>query len=124
MGVQMAADDFKPNWTVLKWVLITLSAIVLLPPLAFLMLFAALNDYAVEYYFLALCLIFLLAVTVRRFRREKTTRLRHAKSKADALRALEREELDAVRAWNKSDSTASIDHALETNTPPSIPDGR
>jgi positive regulator of sigma E activity len=108
MGTQMAADGFKPNWTVLKWVLITLSAIVLLPPLAFLALFAALNDYAVEYYFLACCLIFLLAVTVRRFRREKTTRLQHEKSKADALRTLEREELDAARAWSKSGSTDQI----------------
>ncbi|MBA8882051.1 hypothetical protein [Phyllobacterium myrsinacearum] len=121
----MATDDFKPDWTVLKWVLITLTAVVLIPLLAFAALFAALSDYARAYYFLALCFIVLLGISIRRYRLEKRTRFRHMKSKSDALQTLERDELDAARAWKKPDSGAAsptnISNGIEGNTPPSIP---
>ncbi|MBA8882039.1 hypothetical protein [Phyllobacterium myrsinacearum] len=121
----MATEDFKPDWTVLKWVLITLTAVVLIPLLAFASLFAALSDYARAYYFLALCFIVLLGVSIRRYRLEKRTRLRDMKSRAEALQNLEREELDAARAWKKPDSGAAsptnISDDLQRSMPPSIP---
>jgi uncharacterized membrane protein YqjE len=102
----MAKGDFKEERDLLNRVLIALGIIVSVPLLAF----AALVDFLVydarPYYFFGLGLIILLVLSILGYRLEKRRRLRKAKSKTDAIKDLEREELEAAKAWKRSHSSA------------------
>jgi hypothetical protein len=103
----MARDDFKPNWKVLKWVLVTLCSIVLVPLLAFAALADILVYDARPYYFLGPGLLILLIVSLRRHRSEK--------------RNLELQELEGAKIWKTSSSKARSqvnDNRGTDNDPP------